>query len=324
MSALLNRLSKISGIPKEDIVKLSENSYRLYRTHKIKKRSGEKRLICEPSPALKHLQRSLCRLVINKLPVSKFSAAYEKGNKAYLNAKRHIKAEHILKTDIKGFFASITYSHFSRLLSPAYDNADINMMWGIAGYCGGLPMGAPTSPAIANRIMYETDLEISRYLKAFSMRGAGFWDKLLGSYPKLTYSRYSDDLTISCAERIPDEILGGVSGILSARGFILNVDKTRFLGPGQSKRITGIIVQDGGLYLGTRFKKDLKKQIYDRLTKKHGSAERIRGLIAYAGSVDPGFVLGLRQKYAPLGFLKEFYPHAARRALQRGVKLRKK
>ena len=313
MAEFISKLSEYSQISEKDILSVAKNSFRLYRTFRIKKRNGGVRIISEPSPTLKRLQQCVAELIIDKYPVSQYSTAYERGNKTFLNAKKHIHAQHILKTDIKGFFMSVNYGHFSSLLSPAYNEKDIKLMWDIVSYCGGLPMGAPSSPAISNRVMYGIDMKIAAYLKETALKGAGFWDKLFGSYVKPIYTRYSDDITISCTERIDKELLGGVSKILQGGGFVVNNEKTRFKGPGQQKRITGVIVENGTLSLGTKFKKELKKKIYDRLTKKKGSVERIKGLITYAESIEPHFAFGLRAKYKKLGYFEVFYPHGIRR-----------
>lgn len=81
MSELLSKLSRFSKISEEDILKAAQNSHRLYRTFPLKKRNGGSRLISEPSPTLKHIQKCIVPLVINDYPVSPFSAAYEKGNR---------------------------------------------------------------------------------------------------------------------------------------------------------------------------------------------------------------------------------------------------
>lgn len=207
----------------------------------------------------------------------------------------------------------MTYGHFSALLSGRYDERDIKLLWHLISYCDCLPMGAPSSPAVSNRVMYQADTEIAEYLKKVSKAGAGFWAKLFGNHNKLIYSRYSDDITVSSGERIGKEHLEEISKILNSYGFLINKEKTRFCGPGERKRITGVTVENGRLTLGNKFKRDLKKKVYNRLTKKEGSVERIRGLISYAASIEPAFARSLRAKYAGSGFYEEFYPRAARR-----------
>jgi RNA-directed DNA polymerase len=103
-----------------------------------------------------------------------------------------------------------------------------------------LPQGAPTSPVISNMICAKMDAEL----------------KALARTHRCTYTRYSDDITISSShksyptaiaaiDRIENKrtvVLGEqLRGIINKNGFEINEDKTRLLTPADRQEVTGLV-----------------------------------------------------------------------------------
>jgi hypothetical protein len=162
-------------------------------------------------------------------------------------------------------------------------------LWRAVSYQKGAPIGAPTSPFIGNRILYAADKKLAR--------AGGFG---------VGYSRYADDLVFSSRTRKPmnQKLIDKIAKIISKSGFSLNRKKTYFM-TGR-KEITGIILHDHKLSVGTGYKKKLKKEIYDFLTKGKGYPDIIRGKLSHLQHIEPQYAKMLARKYKSLdkkGFL---------------------
>lgn len=274
---------------REEIIRNTEKEYRVYT---IPKQNGGKRVICEPSEDLKKLQRSLIPYVKSK-KVSKHATAYEKGASVKKNAEYHKKGQYILHTDISNFFPSInkkmvmgTYCSLKTIAA-----IDREKFWNLVSYKDGLPIGATTSPFIANRVVYKMDKELAR---------------LGGVFKKIKYTRYADDLVFSSKKPLEADLIKKVDEIVRKAGFSLNYKKTYFMH--DRKEVTGIIITDEGkISVGTSYKKRLKSDIYDYLTKGKGDKRKIRGRFAHLKNIEPEYAQVIESKYKPIdkkGFFK--------------------
>ena len=276
------------------IEQLAEKSSRLYWKIKIKGR-----VVFAPTPELKIVQcwiSDFLRSVSSSLP--EYVAAYEPGCSIKRNAALHAESAHMLKLDICNFFPSCKKESvkavFSTVLIPdisstkerPLENFEIDLLSNLACRCGVLCVGAPSSPAIANRILLDFDREIK---------------EKLGS--KYVYSRYSDDISISSKDWInKDEIISTVEQTLGTYGFKLNLKKTCCVGRGDIRKITGVyILPDGRLSIGKHLKKTIKHDLYQFLVQKTGDRSHILGLINFARYIDSEWTSNLLAKYNEYG-----------------------
>jgi len=119
------------------------------------------------------------------------------------------------------------------------------------------------------------------------------------------YTRYADDLALSFSsgpkERI-EQILTTLRRILGEHGFALNRKKTRILGPGARKIVTGLLVNSASPRLPRGFKVHLSAALYQLenrgiadcanwMRSKHPLSylDHLGGLIQFAHSVEPEF-----------------------------------
>jgi len=273
--------TKIGG---ERIEEILTDTCMHYRRYFILKASGGEREICEPLKELRRIQKASLRVV--KAPeVSKFCTAYEKGASVKLNAERHKKAKHILHIDIKDFFPSINKAVFMKTYRQfmCYNCRGescvscVNKLWKIVSLGGGLPIGACTSPFIANRIMAETDESLAKLDK------------------QIIYTRYADDMIFSSQKPIDKSFINRIEAIINAAGFAINHKKTYFMK--SRKQVTGILINDGKLSIGTSYKKRLKQDIYNYLTKGFGKPQEIKGRLAWLAFVEPDYAKVIKNKY---------------------------
>lgn len=84
--------SIVTHISKYTIYQLSHHSNKYYKTFEIAKKSGGKRLICQPSKKLKGLQSWILVNILNKIQVSPLFKGFRKGSSTLDNALPHIGA----------------------------------------------------------------------------------------------------------------------------------------------------------------------------------------------------------------------------------------
>ncbi|MCL2797533.1 MAG: reverse transcriptase family protein [Firmicutes bacterium] len=265
-----------------DFLKRDEKS--LYRVYKVPKKSGGERLLCEPCPELKALQRELVPF-FKQFRVTKYAAAYEKGCSVKNNALSHAGARHILHTDVRDFFPSVSFGLFKKTFCKGMDEKTVDRLWRAVSFARGLPIGAPTSPFIGNRVLYKADKKLGKL--------------------KMRYTRYADDLIFSAQKPIDAKVTGKIAKILAANGFSLNRKKTYFMAG--RKQVTGILLHGDELSVGTPYKKRLKQELYNFLTKREGHPDILRGKLAHLKYIEPEYAQNLKNKYRPLdkdGFLR--------------------
>ena len=184
-----------------------------YQTIYIKKKNGNRRRIDIPNEELKKYQREVVYVFTNKLkfifPSSIYG--YVKGRNRKQMAEVHKNQYQIIKLDIKDFFSSCTLEFVLSSMKEIYPFCMINIrmirtiLIPCIVYFGGeyrLPQGAPTSPMLSNIAMIPIDFTIENEIKDQS----GIqWQ----------YTRYADDIIISCGEYYPNKCLSTEEKLLS-------------------------------------------------------------------------------------------------------------
>ncbi len=217
-----------------------------YRFHLIPKARGGIRLIEEPKPVLKRLQRRVLTGLLNPVPPHPASFGFVPGRNCQTAAARHCGEAAVLSFDLQDFFPSvpaarvfglfrvmgypepvarhltglvtlITPPHVRARLGPGVQDLLTNRH---------LPQGAPTSPALANLSLFRLDQRLSE-----RARVAG-----------LTYTRYADDMTFSGDLGQLRPLCAQVPLIVADAGFRIHPGKTRLARAHQHQRVTGITV----------------------------------------------------------------------------------
>ena len=232
---------------------------KFYRTFKIPKRNEGVRVIKEPYPSLKEIQKWILDNILRKVPVSRFAKAYVSQRNIIDNAKFHCNQKIVMKFDVKDFFGSISQDQIIKLFEKLGYTRDLSSI--LAGLCcldDGLPQGAPTSPYLSNIFAKEIDDALFSYLRTDG----------------LYYTRYSDDITISgnIEERKIPEIMSYCNRLLGQYGLSLNRGKTKVLRPQHKHFVTGIVVNKK-VSADRKLKRELRQQLY--YIKKYGIESHI-------------------------------------------------
>jgi RNA-directed DNA polymerase len=205
-----------------------------YTEYTIPKKSGGKRKICAPAAPLKAVQKTInCRLLA-RAKRHPAASGFERKQSIVTNAVRHMGRAVVVRMDLKDFFPSIRADRIKKYFGAIGWNADAAaLLTHICTYNGGLPQGAPTSPALSNLVNYRLDNRLQK----------------LADVTKATYTRYADDLTFSFAaddrERIATTI-NCVKAVVEAEGYQLHMKrKLHVRRRHQRQVVTGLVVNAG-------------------------------------------------------------------------------
>lgn len=219
---------------------------RHYHCHLIPKRDGQLRLIEEPKPLMKRLQRRILHGLLDHVPAHPSAHGFVKGRNCITAAASHAGEGMVLSFDLADFFPSVSYarlyalfrslgypravavalSNLTTAITPPDTLATPNLAARPLLQHRHLPQGAPTSPALANLAAFRLD----QRLAALAHR--------IGAH----YTRYADDLTFSGDPHITPILTRAVPEIAHAEGFRLNPAKTRSASQAQRQTVTGLTV----------------------------------------------------------------------------------
>lgn len=317
---------------------------KFYDTFTIGKRSGGLRLICAPIPNLRRVQTWIHRYILcspgGQVLLHPAATAYKPEASILKNAWAHASATWMVKLDIKDFFESISerqvYYVFRDLAYPAllsfelarlctreipprrdglprardglvrWNNCDEARQAGpypFQAQVGHLPQGAPTSAMLANLVARKMDARI----------------QAIASHFGATYTRYADDMVLTFANGSKEtcaSVFRQVVDAIRRDGFRINRSKSRVVGPGGRKVVTGLVVNDVKPRLPKSLKSEIELAIYhigkhgllshmERRKSKRplGYLNHLVGKILYCHSIEPAFgdaaMSNLREALAP-------------------------
>jgi RNA-directed DNA polymerase len=232
----------------------SKLTHYYYRT--LAKNSGSLRLIEEPKPHLKQIQRQILSDILDRIPIHPAAHGFVKGRSIQTFAAPHVARRVVLRMDLQDFFPSFAARRIQAFFRTAgYPESVADLLGGLCTNAAPrsiwkdlepdtdsslvryvqtlysrphLPQGAPTSPALANVCTYRIDCRLSGLAQA---AGAA-------------YTRYADDLAFSgdesfekCVERFSVH----AAAILLEEGFAVHHRKTRIMRQGVRQYLAGLV-----------------------------------------------------------------------------------
>lgn len=295
---LVATVAAMVGISPNSARRVALSAAHRYKVFNIRKRNGGLRLIAQPAREVKALQRALVECLSKSLRVHDAATAYKEGSSIRLNAELHMRARYLLKLDFEGFFSSIDENalrtHITKWCSSELTLSEIEfilklVLWrepdtGRRALC----IGAPSSPFLANSVMYDVDTAIiERCLECHAV-----------------YSRYSDDITLSAegpevlvrAEREVREVIKNAP--YPALRF--NDSKRISVSRSTAMTVTGLTLTNQGPVSVGRVRKRGVRAGVDRFVKGElddDGIRRLRGEIAFVLSVEPQFRRTLLKTY---------------------------
>lgn len=292
---LLETLNLQSGMSALSLARFEKTASAKYKVYYIPKRDGTLRKIEHPSRELKALQRWLNAFLLQSLPQHPNATAYSRGASIKANALRHLGSKFTIRLDFQDFFPSFKESGIKKFLVDASDQFGLSLTQGDIRFAsrifcrnGALTIGAPTSPALTNRMMFEFDRAVTA----------------VAEQQGLVYTRYADDIFISSFHPNKlNSIIPSIKEIASKFPYArlkINHKKTAFLSKKYRRSVTGLLITpDDKISVGRHSKRKIKGLIW-RLQRDGLSQEDRRylsGYIAFLRDVEPAFVTSLIQKY---------------------------
>lgn len=298
MSDLLSRLAAATFLTQSELMKIVRSAPRRYKVYEIPKRTpGKFRTIAQPAKEVKALQHWVVQNVLQQFAIHSAATGYRSGHNIADNVRPHLYGRFLLKMDFEQFFPSLKSRDFVALVrrsrfqltSREIDALSRVLFWKPKGgeeLC--LSIGAPSSPLLSNILLMEFDTEVERFCLPLN----------------ISYTRYADDISLSAesssklreAEHWIHELCRGLkSPILT-----VNREKTVRVSKRDTRRITGLIVtNDGRVSLGRDQKRLISASVHHFVSGRLPTTEyaRLKGTLAYVNSVEPEFLIHLREKY---------------------------
>lgn len=285
-----------------------------YKHFQIPKRSDprKKRDIDTPTGTpLATYQTHWKSIIENQLHVLAHNAAhgYVPGRSTVTERMVHQKKKNkwFLYLDLKDFFPSHNKEYCMRMLSNVYPFGTwlmttngykaIERMVDYALLNDSLPQGTPLSPTLTNMLMVPIDTDITNTLRNYDRK-------------TFTYTRYADDITISCKQKFnPRKIMKVVEEILEKWNtpFKLNTSKMKFGSiAGRNYHLGIIINKDNQMKLGHKKNQKLRAAIFQYGMKHITNNEpvelqalyKLLGDISYAKMIDRDYINHVLQKYS--------------------------
>jgi hypothetical protein len=274
---------------------LLSNKNKLYHEFAIRKRSGGKRIIHAPNKQLAIVQRRLKVILTlfynspynwfegkdwepifsNLFQPTENTHGFIHNRSIATNANMHVGKAYVLNLDLKDFFPSVGVGKIIQSLQTEPFNFNYFSAQVIANLCtleGVLPQGSPASPILSNIVSRRLDYNINL---------------ICGELPSAAYSRYVDDITISCDYNLFDkDFLFKLEQLVTNEGFHINAKKTRLQTDTQRQEVTGLIVNEK-LNVPRKKIKILRSMLhnwktigYDEAQSKHRNSQKSKSDLA--------------------------------------------
>lgn len=280
------------GVSPQVIRRIGLQAPHKYKRFKIRKRSGgEYRDVAQPAREVKALQRALVSFLKSSCQIHEAATAYVSGGSIAKNAQPHLGSRYLLKLDFTKFFDSIDIDDVVEFLSNTLGDRASKSEVELAAraFCWqsspgtklALCIGAPSSPFLSNAIMAPFDRVIASECEA----------------RKVTYTRYSDDMTFGAlhrealidVERLVVEMCSG----MTHPTLRLNPEKRVLVGRASRLWVTGVCLStQGELTVGRVRKRGIRAGVKRFLNGELSEAAilKLRGEIAFASSVETQFL----------------------------------
>lgn len=241
-----------------------------YRRFWKAKRDGGQREIAEPEARLKRLQHRIVAHYFGTEQAHAAAVAYQRGKSTADHVWEHAGAEVVVTADIQDFFPNTRADRVEAWWRERVDNDTAKLLTLLTTDRGGLPQGAPTSPALSNFVNRELD---TRLAQRATVAGA-------------TYTRYCDDLAFSWPMGFgpPSGFEASVRITLHEFGYILHSTKGWHIYDRRDEpEITGVILtRSGGVRLPDRLRQVMRKLARSRDPR---DAQRLEGYAGYAAMI---------------------------------------
>lgn len=297
---LLARLVRELNLSPGQAVKLVASAPYRYKHYTIPKRRSGVRHIHHPSRELKVVQRWLVDNYFSQLPVHECVYSYRAGRNITQHANFHLRSNYLLSCDFSDFFPSITHSWVVDYLHRESENGRLELddqairmvarlvcRYDTASGKLALSIGAPSSPALSNAMLYDLDHSLSQ----------------MAYEAGALYTRYADDVYFSTTQpNILQEVeseFRRIVGLFSPE-LRLNERKTNRKSRKTRRTVTGLVLTPTHeVSIGRSRKREIRTRVFlfSKGKLKKEEILSLSGLLSFASDAEPNFILRLRHKF---------------------------
>lgn len=282
------------GSSSGELLEISKNSQRFFRTREIQT-NGKTRKLAVPKKRLMSILRRLNQHLQNvTLPPYIFGGI--KGCSNLDNALCHSSKPLIFKADIKDFFPSIDSERIRKIfqvrLGCSEEVADV--LTKLTTYGGRLPQGSPTSTMLAN----------------FAIQDLAFRLFRLAEKHGAEYTQFVDDITISGPKHLI-ELESLIVKIIKEAGFISNPKKLVIQTEKDEHVVTGVRINFGKdipkkkLMEIAKEIREIKQAVLKRVPISAKQIRSIKGKILYYSKLNPGSAAFLARQFNAVLTIKQ-------------------
>lgn len=271
------------------LYEIANNPAAYYREwpQRDKKNPAKLRIIREPVPELKAIQRLIAKHVLAPLGLSDVAHGGVRGRSPLSNARLHCGQECVITLDVRNFFDSARHRVINRMLRGEYGlGRDVAYL--ITRLCtlrAALPQGAPSSTALANLLLTSpVDAPLTEAAQRIN----------------IINTRFVDDVALS--GRDPRSLINTTARLLSQRGLRMwrkmakfqSKSKLRIMPRHKPQIVTGLLVNSQAAPTVSTQKRDAIRAAIFQLRKIADKAVRdreirsVRGRIEHVRQFNPG------------------------------------
>jgi RNA-directed DNA polymerase len=257
------------SIPGAFLRRLAANPVPFYREIRIPKKHGGERVLHAPEGALRQVQYWILRRLLDHDTPHAAAHAFRRGRSIVTNARLHEGQRVVIRIDLENFFPSVRQASARRVFQRlGYPYSVASLLAALCSLQGGLPQGAPTSPALSNLVNMRLDARFTA----------------LGTRLGFRYSRYADDLVFSSTDDRLPALLPFFKEVIVSEGYVVNEKKTRVMRRGAPQVVTGLVTNVHTTLPRAR-RRELRAMLHRLRTKGAGALEIPGAAAARGGSL---------------------------------------
>jgi RNA-directed DNA polymerase len=278
------------GIPLAELRAIAADVEQFYNEFPRRRPGRPDRIIDNPNPRLKEVQRQARRLFLEPMPLDDAAHGCVKGRSARSNAEVHCGQKNLARIDIKNCFPSVTNRMVFRLLRRAsFGPRAASLLTVLMTRKGHIPQGAPTSDRLANLVLMPVDQRVQQIAASLNLNNR----------------RFVDDFTLSGDATRP--AIGQVIAALQAEGFAVGHKKTGNAGAKTPHVATGYAATQHGLKVPRGKQQEIRTRVF-RTIQAHRMGQcdefflrSVRGSLAYLRPTNPGLTRRLERQLTNAG-----------------------
>ena len=278
------------GVPLHRLREAARDTELFYREFRRPRPGRPDRVIDNPHPCLKKIQRRARTVFLGNQPLDDSVHGCVEGRSPSTNAEVHCRQRNLARIDVKNCFPSITNRKVFRLFRQAGLGPKVaSLLTVLLTRNGHVPQGSPASDRLANLVLRPVDDRVRE----------------IAANVGLNRRRFVDDFTLS--GEATREAIGQVIAALRAEGFAVGHRKTGNAGATKPHIVTGYTATHHGLKVAREKQQEIRTLVY-RTICAHRRGQRIdkllrsvRGSLAYLRPTNPGLTRRLECQLATAG-----------------------